>query len=306
MADHVDYFGTVEHVEGTFDIDDYELYYRRFGSGSDVLVALHGGPGMPHDYLAPLARHAGDDLTVYLYDQFGVGRSDRPAPGDFDRYTVDHYRAEVEAVRRAIDPDADFYVYGQSWGGMLALEYAIEHHEALDGLVLANTLADTRSAYESMRGVLDDLPPEERATIEEHEAERAYDAPAYEAALDGAYREHVCRTEEYPAPVLSTFERINFDVYGLMWGPNEYVLQETARLRGWDVRDELGGVDVETLVLTGEHDEIDPAIAEDIAERLPDSTLHCFDGCSHMPFWERPDAHYEVVEEFLGTATGGT
>lgn len=300
MSSHRDYFGTIDHVEGTFDIDDYGLYYRRFGNGDDVLLALHGGPGMPHDYLAPLAAHAGEDLTVYLYDQFGVGRSDGPAPGDFDRYTVDHYREEVEAVREAIDPVGDFYVYGQSWGGMLAQEYALEYDDRLDGLVLANTLADSRTAFESMRSVLDELPAEDRELIADREAERAYDDPEYEAALDEAYRSHVCRTEAYPEPVVSTFERINFDVYGLMWGPNEYVLLDTARLREWDVRDEIGAIGTETLVLTGEYDEIEPTIAADIADRIPNATLHTFEGCSHMPFWERPDAHREVLEEFLG------
>ena len=299
MATERDYFGTIEHVEGTFSIDEYELYYRRFGSGDDVLVGLHGGPGMPHDYLAPLAEHAGDDLTVYLYDQFGVGRSDMPAPGDFDRYTVDHYRSEVEAVRRAIDPDGEFYLYGQSWGGMLAQEYAIEFDDQLDKLILANTLADTKTAYQSMRGVLDDLSESALETIDEYESTRAYDAPEYEAALGDAYQDHVCRTDEYPAPVASTFERINADVYGLMWGPNEYVLLDTARLRDWDVREDLGQIDTETLVLTGEYDEIEPSIAEEIADRLSDATLHCFDDCSHMPFWERPQAHFDVVEEFL-------
>ncbi|QHS15756.1 proline iminopeptidase-family hydrolase [Halopenitus persicus] len=299
MTEHPAYFETHDHGEGYFEIDDYELYYRRFGSGDDVLVGVHGGPGMPHDYLAPLAEHAGEDLTVYLYDQFGVGRSDGPAPGDFDRYTVDHYRGELEAVRKAIDPEGSFTLYGQSWGGMLAQEYVLEHGAHVDGLMLANTLADTQTAFESMRSVLDELPADDRATIEDHEAERAYDAPAYEAALDGAYREHVCRTEEYPDPVLSTFDRISLDVYGLMWGPNEYVLLDTARLRDWDVRDRLPEVDVPTLVLSGEYDEIDPEIARDIADRIPNADVHVFEESSHMPFWETPDAHYEVVESFL-------
>ena len=152
MTDAPDYFAEHDHGEGFFEIEEYELYYRRFGSGDDVLVGVHGGPGMPHDYLAPLVAHAGEDLTVYLYDQFGVGRSDRPAPGDFDRYTVEHYRDELEAVRQAIDPDGSFTLYGQSWGGMLAQEYAIEHGDHLDSLILANTLADTTTAFE-IRGV---------------------------------------------------------------------------------------------------------------------------------------------------------
>lgn len=299
MDSHPDYFAAYEHGEGTFELDEYELYYRRFGSGDDVLLALHGGPGMPHDYLAPLAQHGCDELTVYLYDQFGVGRSDRPAPGDFDRYTVDHYREEVEAVRQAIDPAGEFSIYGQSWGGMLAQEYVLEYGEFVDKLVLANTLADTASAYESMRGVLEELPVEDRETIEEHEARRAYDDPAYEAALDGAYREHVCRTAEYPGPVLDTFEGVNLDVYGLMWGPNEYVLLETARLRKWDVRDRLDEIGTDTLILTGAHDEISPEIARDMADRIPGAELHEFAESSHMPFWEEPDEHADLLNTFL-------
>lgn len=286
------------HAEGYFAIDDYELFYRRFGSGDDVLLGLHGGPGMPHEYLLPLARHGGDGLSVYLYDQFGVGRSDRPSPGDFDRYTVEHYREEVEAVRREIDPDR-LYLYGQSWGGMLAQEYVLEYGDRVDGLVLANTLADTRSAYESMRGVLDELPQGDLETIRACENRRDYDAPEYEAALDGAYREHVCRVDPYPDPVARTFENISMDVYGQMWGPNEYVLLEGARLRGWDVRDRLSEIDVPTLVLTGSYDEISPAIARDIADRIPDADLVEFEESSHMPFWKQPDDHHEAVDAFL-------
>ena len=299
MTEFPDYFSRIEHGEGTFEIDDYELFYRRFGSGDDVLVALHGGPGMPHDYLAPLAELAGDDLTVYLYDQFGVGRSDKPSPGDFDRYTVAWYRDELEAVRQLIDPAGDFYLYGQSWGGMLAQEYVIEYGEYVDKLILANTLADTKTAFESMRSVLDELPDEDQATIESCEAKRAYDAPEYEAALDGAYRSHVCRTESYPKPVLSTFDRINLDVYGLMWGPNEYVLLDTARLRNWDVCDEIETIETKTLVLTGKYDEIAPEIAHDIADRISTAEIHCFDDSSHMPFWEQPEEHFEIVETYL-------
>lgn len=292
-----------DHGEGYFDVDDYELFYRRFGDGDEALLALHGGPGMPHDYLLPLSRHGSEELSVYLYDQFGVGRSDEPAPGDFDRYTVEHYRDEVEAVRREIGADR-LHLYGQSWGGMLAQEYALEYDDNLASLTLANTLADTASAYESMRGVLEDLPESDLETIERHEDRREYDAPAYEEALDGAYREHVCRLEAYPDPVARTFANIDMDAYGLMWGPNEYVLLDEARLRGWDVRDRLGEIETPTLVLTGSYDEISPDIARDIADRIPNADLVEFDESSHMPFWEQPDEHYETLEEFLGEHVG--
>lgn len=298
-TDFTDYLATNDHGEGYFKIDEYELYYRRFGSGDNVLAGVHGGPGMPHDYLAPLAAHAGSDFTVYLYDQFGVGRSDKPAPGDFDRYTVEHYREELEAVRQAIDPEGSFTVYGQSWGGMLAQEYALKYGDNVDSLVLANTMADTQSGYESMRSVLQELPEDDQKTIEAYEAVGDYDAPEYDAALEAAYQAHVCRTDEYPRPVHSAFERINLDVYGLMWGPNEYVLFDTARLRGWDVRNQLTEIDTPTLVLSGKYDEIEPSVARDIADRIPDSTIHVFEESSHMPYWEEPETHYEVLESFL-------
>ncbi|GAD52913.1 proline iminopeptidase [Halarchaeum acidiphilum MH1-52-1] len=288
----------LNHSEGYFDVEDYRLYYRRFGRGDDVILTLHGGPGMPHDYLLPLARHGSAERSVYLYDQFGVGVSDGPAPGDFDRYTVDHYCDEVDAVRDAIGVDT-ITVYGQSWGGMLAQEYALRYPECVERLILANTMPDTQSGYESMRRVLDELPESDRERIEEFERTRRFDAPSYEAALDGAYRAHVCRMDPYPRPVADTFERINMDAYGIMWGPNEYVLLDEARLADWDVRQEIGGIEAPTLILTGTHDEISPIVAQVLAERIPDSKLVEFSESSHMPFWEEPDAHYNAVESFL-------
>lgn len=289
-----------DHGEGYFDIDEYELYYRRFGQGDTVLLALHGGPGMPHDYLAPLARHGTSERAVYMYDQYGVGRSTQPAPGDFDSYTIDHYRGEVEAVRQTISPDT-FYVYGQSWGGMLAQEYVLEYGEHVDGLILANTLADTQSAYESMRGVLENLSEEDQTKIEEYESRREFDAPEYDSLLAKAYERHFCRLDDYPQPIDYTLQNINFDVYGLMWGPNEYVLMDTARLKDWDVRDRLDTINTPTLVLTGSHDEIKPEIARDIADRIPDAQFVEFEDSSHTPFWEQSDAHYNAVETFLDT-----
>lgn len=286
------------HEEGYLDADGHDVYYRRFGTGEQVLLGLHGGPGMPHDYLLPLAAHGDENRSVVLYDQFGVGRSDAPTPGDFDGYTVDAYRAEVDSVREALGVDS-VDLYGQSWGGMLALEYVLEHPERVDRLVLANTLADTRTAFESMRGFVEALPDDALETVEAHEARGEYDAPAYLDALDDVYRKHVCRVDPYPESVARAMDDVAMDPYGLMWGPNEYVLQDNARLRDWDVRDRLDEIESDTLVLTGEHDEIRPSIAEGIAERIPNSSLHEFADASHMPFWERPDEHRRVLGDFL-------
>lgn len=104
------------------------------------------------------------------------------------------------------------------------------------------------------------------------------------------------QNDEYLRQALSTLERINLGVYGPMWGPNEYILMDTAPIRGWDVRDRISDINIPTLALSGGCDEIKPSIASDIADHFPDSEIHVFEESSHMHFWEEPDAHYDVFE----------
>ncbi|AUV84035.1 proline-specific peptidase [Salinigranum rubrum] len=296
-----DYFGR-DHDEEYLDVGGYELFYRRFGSGDETLVGLHGGPGVPHDYLAPLAAHGTDRRSVYLYDQFGVGRSDGPATGDFDRYTAEHYRDELEAFRVALGVDR-LHLYGHSWGGMLALEYALAYPDRVASLVLANAFADANAAHAGIRATVETLSEESREAIATHEASRTFDAPEFQAAVMELIGEHVCRADPFPDPVSRAFEEMNHDIYGLMWGPTEFVLAETARLRGRSVTDRLDEIDVPTLVLTGTYDELTPELARDLASALPDAELVEFEASSHTPFWEQPDEHREAVEAFLHRVT---
>lgn len=293
-----DYFEQ-DHGEGYLDVGGYDLFYRRFGSGDETLIGLHGGPGIPHDYLAPLAAHGSEERTVYLYDQFGVGRSDGPATGDFGRYTVEHYRGELEVFRDALDVE-QITLYGHSWGGMLALEYALAYPERVERLVLANALADFESAYAAIRSTVETLSEESREAIATHEASRTFDHPEFQEALMELIGTHICRMESFPRPLSQSFENMNHDIYGLMWGPTEFVVPETSRLHGWDVSDRLADLDVPTLVITGSYDELSPELAADLAAGITGAELVELDASSHMPFWEQPDEHFEAVEAFLG------
>lgn len=286
----------IPHREGFFELDEYDLYYRAFGKGDTVLLVLHGGPGGHGDILAPLAEHGDDEVTVYLYDQFGGGQSDRPATGDFDRYTVNHYREEVEAIRATLGAES-IVLYGHSWGGMLALEYVLEYPAHVSKLILSGAIHDVEDAIEVMRSAREaELTDEELETVREHEANRTFDDSDYQKLTEKVYGERLFRTER---PTWAKKSEANMDIYGLMWGPTEFALADTARLRGWSVKDQLDKIETRTLVIVGEYDEIGPEISSDIAAELPNAQFEVIDDASHYPCWETPETHYDIVETFL-------
>lgn len=288
-------FGTA-HLEGHFDISEGRLYYREFGSGDDILVGLHGGPGAAHDYLAPLVDLAGPDWTVYLYDQYGCGRSEGPPDRVYDPLTIEEYAERLDEVRRAIGED-QIHLYGQSWGGWLALEYVLTSPDCVASLTLADTSADIQAAATAMRAAARAcLSDEEREEFEKLIADRAFDDDRFEELTESAADEHINRSDAEP---FAFAPPTNPDVYGVMWGPSEFVLAETARLRDWSVRDRLGEIDCPTLVINGEYDEIAPELGAEMAAEIPDARFVEFEDASHLPLWESREEHARVVGEFL-------
>lgn len=288
------------HFEGHLSVSTGDLYYREFGTGDDILVGLHGGPGAPHDYLAPLADLAGPDWTVYLYDQFGCGRSDMPADTVYDYYTASEYRDRLDEVREAIETDR-MHLYGQSWGGWLALEYVLEYPDRVASLVLANTSASTQRAAETMwDAALSSIPQDERGEFEELVAGREFDDDAFEEYKETFREEHVNRSDADPKEFAPPR---NPDIYGVMWGPSEFVLADTARLRDWEVTDRLHEIECPTLVISGEYDEIAPELGAELAEKIPNGRFVEFDDTSHVPLWEVREAHTEAVRDFLDSVT---
>lgn len=284
------------HYEGYLSISAGHLYYREFGSGDNVLVGLHGGPGAAHDYLAPLADLAGPEWTVYLYDQYGCGRSDTPPNGVYDDFTIEEYSDRLDEVREAIGAE-QLHLYGQSWGGWLALEYVLSYPDNVASLLLADTSADIQRAAETMRNAARScLSDEERDDFETLVATRSVDDDAFDEYQEKIVDEHINRSDEDP------FEfgpSTNPDIYGVMWGPSEFVLAETARLRDWSVTERLNEIECPTLVINGEYDEIAPELGAQMAEGIPDAQFVEFDDASHLPLWEVRDRHANTVTEFL-------
>lgn len=287
------------HFEGHFSTSAGRLYYREFGSGKDVLVGLHGGPGAAHDYLSPLADFAGPDLTVYLYDQYGSGRSDSPPDRVYDHFTIEEYAERLDEVRKAIGVE-QLHLYGHSWGGWLALEYVLTFPDQVASLTLADTSADIQRAAETMRNAARScLSEEERDEFERLVADRDFGDDAFEEYEEQVVDEHINRSEEEPFEFAPP---ANPHVYGVMWGPSEFVLSETARLRDWSVTDRLHEIDCPTLVINGEYDEIATELGAEMAAKIPNGRFVEFEDASHLPLWEVRESHNEVVREFLESA----
>jgi L-proline amide hydrolase len=290
----------VSAAEGRIPFRGYETWYRVVGGGEAdgklPVLLLHGGPGGTHDYLEPLEALSATGRRAVLYDQIGCGRSDLPPDASF--YTVELFVDEVGAVRRALGLDR-VHLFGSSWGGMLAMEYALTAPTGLASLVLASSPASIPQWVQETARLRAELPSEVQETLRRHEEAGTTDESEYHEACNVFYERHVCRAVPWPDCVRRSFDFITTDglVYRTMNGPSEFHV--TGTLRDWDVVDRLGTIDVPTLVVTGEHDEATPAINRTVSDAIPGAESVVYPGASHMAHVEDAEGYVVLLDGFF-------
>ena len=278
----------------------YNVWYRIVGEceapGKLPLLCLHGGPGATHDYLEPLEAMAATGRRVIFYDQLGAGNSDHPNKPTM--WTVPLFVEELGVVRRALGLER-VHILGQSWGGMLGMEYALTQPAGLDSLIVADSPASIPQWVAEANRLRAELPPEVQKTLLKHEAVGTTDDPAYEEAMLVFYRRHVCRLDPWPDCLNRTFEKLvqNPEVYNTMNGPSEFHV--IGILKEWDIVNRLGEIRMPTLVIGGRYDEATPAITETIYRGIPDSERIIFENSSHMPHLEETERYMQVLTNFL-------
>jgi len=281
---------------------DFRVWTKRFGNNPDLRVLLlHGGPGATHEYLESVDGYLpAAGVEYYLYDQLGSHYSDQP--DDPSLWQVERFVDEVEQVRVALGlgPES-FVLYGQSWGGILAIEYALAHPQHLKGLVISNMMASIPAYNRYAENVImPRLDQDALAEIKRLEAAGETSDPAYEALLmEHHYVHHVCRlpADEWPDPVVRGFEHINPSIYVPMQGPSE--LGASGKLELWDRTADLHRIDVPTLVMGAEHDTMDPAHLRWMAEQLPRGRYHHSPDGSHLALVDDADVYFAGLVEFL-------
>lgn len=279
---------------------EFKVWIKRHGNNPKLkLLLLHGGPAMGHDYMEgfdgflPATR-----AEYYFYDQLGSGRSDRS--DDDSLWTIPRFVDEVEQVRKAIGADkSNFCLLGHSWGGMLAIEYALAHQDQIKCLVISNMMASIPAYNRYADTVL--KPQMNPAALKEilalEEAGKTEDPRYMELLMPNFYEQHILRrpAAQWPEPATRT-AGINRHIYTLMQGPSE--MGASGRLADWDRFKDLRRIKVPTLVISGRHDTMDPAYMAAMAKQLPQGELLATNG-GHMDFYDDQPTYAAGLGKFL-------
>jgi proline iminopeptidase len=249
----------------------FRVWTKRVGNNPRVKVLLlHGGPGATHEYLEAFDSYfPSAGYEYYYYDQLGSAYSDQP--NEPSLWELPRFVEEVEQVRQALGlTPENFYLYGQSWGGLLAMEYALQHPQNLKGLVISNMMASIPAYNEyAQRTLMPAMDPMVLAEIKQIEAAKQYDSPRYmELLMPSFYTQHLLRmpAEQWPEPVVRSFNHLNKAIYVPLQGPSE--MGASGKLEKWDRTADLGRIAVPTLVIGARYDTMDPAHMEMIAKKV--------------------------------------
>ena len=274
----------------------YKVWTKRVGSGTTKILLLHGGPAFSHEYLEAMASFlppAG--YEIYFYDQLGVNNSDQP--DDPSLWTLARYLEEVEEVRKGLGLQ-NFVLYGHSWGGMLAIEYALKYQVNLKGLVISNMAASIQAYLTRVASIKAKLPGPQLQKLNELESSKDYDNPEYERIMmEFMYPQMICRLTPWPEAVVRTFKHVNKSIYALMQGPSE--LEVLGNLRGWDRWDQLRNIKTRTLVMGAHYDEMDPADIRRMAELMPNAKAVICPHGSHLAMWDDQAIYFRHLLDFL-------
>ncbi len=287
-------------TEGYLSFRDFKIWYRIIGhedqSGKLPLLCLHGGPGAAHDYLEPLQEIARSGRRVIVYDQLGCGNSDHPH--DPSLWTAELFVEELAIVRKALDLD-HLHLFGQSWGGMLAMQYALTKPTGIASLILASAPASMRQWADEANRLRSELPPEVQQILLHHEDAGTTDDPAYVDAMMLFYRRHLCRMDPWPDCLNRTFDQLMRDpeVYLTMCGPSEFHI--VGNLKDWDITDRLPEIALPTLITSGRYDEATPAIAATLQAGIPGSTSVIFEESGHEAHLEETALYLHTLNAFL-------
>lgn len=299
--------GGVKMIPITTPVGNFKVWTKRFGTNPKIkILLLHGGPAMTHEYMECFETFfQREGFEFYEYDQLGSYYSDQPT--DNRLWNIDRFVDEVEQVRKAINADKDnFYVLGNSWGGILAMEYALKYQKNLKGLLVANMMASDPEYVKYAEVLAKQMKPEILAEIRAIEAKKDYTTPRYtELLFPNYYSQHICRLPEWPDALNRSLKHVNSTVYTLMQGPSELGMSSDAKLAKWDIKNRLHEIATPTLMIGAKYDTMDPKAMEEQSKLVQKGKyLYCPNG-SHLAMWDDQKVFMNGVIKFIKDVDSG-
>ena len=281
-------------------VGDFKVWTKRFGNNPRIkILLLHGGPAMTHEYMECFESFfPKEGFEFYEYDQLGSYYSDQPK--DSSLWTTDRFVEEVEQVRKAIGADSsNFYLLGNSWGGILAMQYALKYQGNMKALLVANMMASCPEYGKYADEVLaKQMDPKVLAEIRAIEAKGDFSNPRYmELLIPNFYHEHLCRLKDWPDGVNRAMKHANEEIYVMMQGPSEFGI--AGRLANWDIKGRLKEIKVPTLMEGAKFDTMDPKAMEEQSKLVQHGRyLYCPNG-SHLSMWDDQQVFMSGVIQFI-------
>ena len=296
--------GGIKMIPVKTSVGEFKVWTKRIGNNPTIKVLiLHGGPGGSHVYLECFDSYfPGAGIEYYYYDQLECGYSDHP--NDTSLWNIDHFVEEVEQVRKALGLNRDnFYLYGQSWGGMLAIEYALKYQNNLKALIISNMMSSMPDYNKYANEVLGpQLDPAVLSEIKAMELAGDFSNPRYVGLITKHYYiEHLLRMplEQWPEPVIRDFRNQNEAFYISMQGPSEFGSVGDTRLKNWDRKSNLSEINVPVLTIGGTYDTMDPEHMKWMSEQVQKgSYLLCPNG-SHLSMYDDQKIYFEGLIRFI-------
>ncbi len=276
------------------DISGLKLWYQISGCGNNTpLLLLHGGPGISSQYLKPLEDLA-NDRPVIFFDQPGGGRSERVK--DLTKVDIAFFVETLDQFCKKLGLKR-FYLYGQSWGGLLGLEYYLKHPEHVKALILSSPLISTPAWIKDTDFLIGTLPDGIRKAIRKHEAAGTFESPEYQQAMQVFYERFTARRLPWSEDLQKSMELMAPEIYNHMWGPSEFTV--TGLLRKHDRSECLQDIRVPVLYLCGEFDEARPDTIRKFHEMTPGSNMHVIKSAAHVTMHDAPGVDAALIREFL-------
>lgn len=298
------YTGGIKMIPIETPSGSFNVWTKRVGNNPSIKVLLlHGGPGFTHElYECFDAFFPQEGIEYIYYDQLGSYYSEQP--DDSTLWNLDRFVEEVEQVRIALGLNKDnFFLYGQSWGGMLAIEYALKYQQNLKGLIISNMMSSIPQYEKYVKEkIAPQLDPEVLAELMEIEANMDFDNPRYmELLMEHYYPEHILRApvSEWPEPVLRSFKHQNPNVYVYMQGYSEFGVTPNALLKYWDRSADLHLISVPTLTIGGEFDSMDPEHMRWISEEVSDGRFLYCKNAGHLAQYDDQENYFNGLISFL-------